>query len=139
MVQMPAWGLDAILIASMLPLACAALPLQTGDERVAFVRRLDKALQDRDPVALARLSNVISGDAKAIEPSIAQPLSLPPGRLSRKQELSERQLLYADAAGRTWRVSLIYEESRGWLARSRASLCGPGTVPDREQAPEAST
>jgi hypothetical protein len=135
--HVPAWGMHAFIVASTVTLSCAAVAHQRTDDRAAFVRRLDQALLDRDARALARLSNIVASEQQLQLPWITERLLLPAGRLSRVRDLSEHQLLYSDGRGQMWRVSLIHDEARGWLARSRASLCGRPIVP-RDDVPAMS-
>ncbi|QJR16703.1 hypothetical protein [Usitatibacter palustris] len=107
-----------------------AVGLSPSESRELFLRDFERALASRDSKALIALSDAGSWSAAGY-PSLSDlPLQLPTGPVSRVRDLSDDAVLYEDARGRPWRLTITQGNEGKRLAVIRSAPC---PRPDRRQ------
>jgi hypothetical protein len=121
--------LGLLLGAGSACLAPAAAQPQNDASRRAFLETVDGALDSRDPLRIAALSDAERWRASGRGELRVTSLWLPPGRLTRVKELSPNEVLYEDANASTWRLRMRRGEDGRWLIVIVAQPCPTRTLP----------
>ena len=108
--------------------------------REKYLESVDSALASRNPKRVAAIADTTAW-REAEYPDVATlKMTLPRGPLKRYKDLSETSVLYHDAAGRSWRLTLKKgSPPDSWKAVIRANPCPKAVVRPRlgPKAPEA--
>jgi hypothetical protein len=102
------------------PRSAREMPAET---RNAFLNRVDAAFASGDPRAILALADVDGWRESGRPAPDPSALTLPTPSLKRLRPLSETDILYADGAGRQWRLSLRGDDARGWSVTLRDRPC----------------
>lgn len=115
-----------LVLPGLLGCAMSAAP-GAGDERSRLLSRIDAALAGRDRAELEALADWRGWSGATDPPDVARlELLLPPAPIRREKEMSEREVLYRDGEGRSWRLVLTRVESGDWKIVVRARPCPAG-------------
>ena len=108
---------SAIILLSLTVLAvldghpAAAVPSRSLS-RAAFLKKVDQALARRNARDLAALADSSAWRRDGNPDPKSLQLALPPAPLKRQRELNEREVIYQDGTGRSWRL-VLQESSTG--------------------------
>jgi len=133
------WPTTLLSLGAVFLLANPALsdPTLTSATHETFLKRVDAALASREPRQIAAVSDTKSWREAGYPRLDALKMILPKGPLIRDGNLSDTSVLYKDAAGRSWRLTLQHDAERdAWLAVIRPHPCPRGGCDD-VQAPDA--
>lgn len=111
----------------------APAPESALRSREKYLESVDSALASRDPTRVAAIADTAAW-REAKYPDLATlKMTLPKGPLKRYKDLSETSVLYHDAAGRSWRLTLKKgSPPDSWKAVIRATPCPKAVVrPER--------
>lgn len=117
---------------------CSAPPVQnsisSSASRDAFLKKVDAALAARDARAILALSDVDGWRAAGHGAPEPQAMTLPDGPFERERTLSDSEVLYTDARGRSWKLELRAPGDHGpWAIVLRDHGCPRGGT---RRAPE---
>jgi hypothetical protein len=107
-VRSPIILLSLALLAVLGGFPAAAAPSRPLS-RVEFLKKVDRALARRNAKDLAALADWSAWRKDGNPDPRSLQLALPPAPLERQKELNDREVLYQDGTGRTWR--LVLQES----------------------------
>jgi hypothetical protein len=108
--------------------------------RERYLESVDSALASRDPRKVAAIADTAAWREADYPDLETLKMTLPEGSLKRYKDLSETSVLYHDAAGRSWRLTLARgSPPYSWKAVIRANPCPKPLVRPRRgpKAPEA--
>ena len=107
--------------------------------REKYLESVDSALASRDPKKVAAIADTAAWHEAEYPDLATLKMTLPEGPLRRYKDLSETSVLYHDAAGRSWRLTLTRGSAPDrWKAVIRANPCPKALVRPRRgsRAPE---
>jgi len=107
----------------------ASAPEGSIRSRDKYLESVDSVLKSRDPKQVAAIADTTAW-READYPDLATlKMTLPKGPLKRYKDLSETSVLYHDAAGRSWRLTLKKGSPPGsWKAVIRENPCPKAVV-----------